>query len=268
MIATTVNDDSLKRCLVASAGIHIFFLLFLYFGLPVFYTLPPEHHAPVPFEIVTVADITNTRIKDQEPKPEPKPEPPPPKPEPPKQQEPPPQVQALPKPPEPVAEALKPAIKPKPPEPAKPKTDEFAKLLKNLETKKPEPPKTETKADSKAPPAQEANSAAPALSDRLTISEEDLLRRQMAQCWNIPIGARDAQTLVVEVIIDVNPDRTVQHAEVVDKARMATDSFYRAAAEAALRALYNPKCTPLELPADKYEQWKRIDFTFDPRDQL
>ncbi len=82
------------------------------------------------------------------------------------------------------------------------------------------------------------------------------------------IGARDAQNLIVEVIIDVNPDRTVQHAEIVDKSRMATDSFFRAAAEAALRAFYNPLCTPLELPADKYDQWKRIDFTFDPRDQL
>ena len=69
----------------------------------------------------------------------------------------------------------------------------------------------------------------------------------------MPIGARDAQNLVVEVHIDVNPDRTVQSAEVVDKARMATDPFFRAAAESALRALYNPRCTPLELPAGKYD---------------
>ena len=94
------------------------------------------------------------------------------------------------------------------------------------------------------------------------------MRRQIQQCWNMPVGARDAQNLVVEVIINVNPDRTLQGADIVDKSRMATDSFYRAAAEAALRALYNPKCSPLELPADKYEQWKTIDFTFDPRDML
>jgi outer membrane biosynthesis protein TonB len=268
MMATTVNDDSLKGGLALSAALHVLLFLFLYFGLPVLFTPLPEHHVPVPFEIVEIADITNTRLKDQEPKPEPKPEPPPPKPEVKPQ---PAQVQALPqpKPPEPQVEALKPALKPKPPEPAKPKTDEFAKLLKNLEAnKKPDTPKTESKADSKEQTTAHANSQAPALSDRLTISQEDALRRQIEQCWNIPIGARDAQSLIVQLSIDVNPDRTVQHAEVVDKSRMATDSFYRAAAEAALRAIYNPRCSPLELPADKYDQWKHIDFTFDPRDML
>jgi outer membrane biosynthesis protein TonB len=217
----------------------------------------------VPFEIVEIADITNTRV--EEPKPEVKPPEPPPKPaEKPQPQ----QLQALPqpKPPEPV-EALKPAEKPKPPEPKKATQEDFAKLLKNLETnKKTDAPKTDAKADSKQP-AQVA-SQAPSLSNRLTISEEDLLRRQIQQCWNMPVGARDAQNLIVEVIITVNPDRTVQNAEVVDKSRMATDSFYRAAGEAALRALYSPKCSPLELPADKYDQWKQIDFTFDPRDML
>ena len=94
------------------------------------------------------------------------------------------------------------------------------------------------------------------------------MRRQIEQCWNPPIGARDAQNLVVEVTIAVNPDRTVQNAEVVDKSRMSGDPYFRAAAEAAIRALYNPRCSPLELPEGKYEQWKNIDFTFDPRDML
>ncbi|HEU0118182.1 MAG TPA: energy transducer TonB, partial [Alphaproteobacteria bacterium] len=114
----------------------------------------------------------------------------------------------------------------------------------------------------------EQKSQAPTLSTRLSISEEDALRRQISQCWNVGIGAKDADKLIVEVIIDVNPDRTVQHAEVVDQTRMMTDGYFRAAGEAALRALNNPKCSPLELPADKYDQWKKIDFTFDPRDQL
>jgi outer membrane biosynthesis protein TonB len=105
-------------------------------------------------------------------------------------------------------------------------------------------------------------------SSRLTITEEDALRRQIEQCWNPPVGARDAQSLVVEVVIDVNADRTVSNAEVVDKFKYATDPFFRAAADAAIRAVRNPKCNPLELAPDKYEQWKRINFTFDPRDML
>jgi hypothetical protein len=74
--------------------------------------------------------------------------------------------------------------------------------------------------------------------------------------------------LIVEVLIDVNQDRTVANADIVDKARYASDSFFRAAADAAVRAVRNPRCSPLILPADKYDQWKRIDFTFDPRDML
>ncbi len=266
MIATTVNDDGLKGGLAASAVFHVSLLLFLYFGLPKLFTPLPEHHDPVSFEIVEIADLTNTRIKD-EPTPAVQPTPPPPKPEPKPQPQ---QTQAPPEPPKPQElEALKPAVKPKPPEVKKPTQEDFSKLLKNLESnKKPDVPKTDSKADTKNPAVPQANSAAPSLSNRLTISEEDLLRRQISQCWNMPVGARDAQSLLVEVEITVNPDRTVLTAEVVDKSRMATDSFYRSAAEAALRALHNPKCSPLELPADKYDQWKKIDFTFDPRDML
>ncbi len=83
-----------------------------------------------------------------------------------------------------------------------------------------------------------------------------------------PIGARDAQNLIVNLAIDVNPDRTVANAEIIDKSRYSSDSFFRAAADAARRAVLNPNCSPLLLPADKYDQWKHIDFTFDPRDML
>jgi len=108
----------------------------------------------------------------------------------------------------------------------------------------------------------------PSFSDRLTISEEDALRRQVEQCWNPPVGARDAQNLIVEIIIDVNPDRTVADTEIVDKLSYASNPFFRAAADAAVRAVRNPKCNPLELVPENYDQWKRINFTFDPRDML
>jgi hypothetical protein len=74
--------------------------------------------------------------------------------------------------------------------------------------------------------------------------------------------------LIVELIIDVNPDKTVANTDIVDKSRYASDSFFRAAADSAVRAVRNPQCSPLELPEGKYDQWKRIDFTFDPRDML
>ena len=262
---TTVNDDSLKNSLAVSAGLHILFMLFLYFGLPVLFKPLPSHHDPVPFEIVEIADLTNTRVEKPEEQQKPPAPPPAPAPKaqtapptPPKAEE---KVEAVPLP--------KPAEKPKPPQEVKPKEDNFSKLLKDVAKLKPqEVAKTpDTKSDTKQP-AVEQKSLAPTLSTRLTISEEDALRRQISQCWLAPIGARDAQNLVVEILIDVNPDRTVQQATIVDQSRVATDGFYRAAAEAALRAVRNPKCSPLELPADKYDEWKRIDFTFDPRDML
>lgn len=271
MTPTTVNDDSLKNGLAASAVMHTLFFLFLYFGLPVIFKPLPTHHDAVPFEIVEIADITQTRPKEPTPEAKPPaPEPPPPKPEvkpEPQQLQAPPQ----PKPPEPVqqAEAIKPAVKPKPPDVVKPKTDAaFTKLLNDIEKKKPvETPKTETQTESKQQTAQ-TSSHASTLSDRLTISEEDAVRRQIEQCWSPPIGALHAETMVVQVTGDISAEGIVQNAEVVDKSRAATDPFYRAMAESAIRALYNPRCAPLKLPADKYEEWKHFVFTFDPRDLI
>ena len=45
---------------------------------------------------------------------------------------------------------------------------------------------------------------------------------------------------------------------------MIRDRFYRAAAESAMRAVQNDKCSPLKLPPDKYDRWKEITLTFDP----
>ena len=77
-----------------------------------------------------------------------------------------------------------------------------------------------------------------------------------------------AEDMVVDVRIAVNPDRTLQQATIVDQLRYNTDSVFRAAADAAMRALRNPRCTPLELPPDKYEEWKDTVLTFNPKDML
>jgi outer membrane biosynthesis protein TonB len=279
MYKATVNDDSLKNRLATSASLHAVLLVFLYFGLPHLMPPLPSHHDPVPFEIVTVADLTNTRIKDEQQPPTPPS--PPPQPQQAKPTPPPPQAQQQPAPPPPQpmkaeqVEALKPKavekkVIEKPAEkPAPPQPDMLASVLKNVAKLKPaeQAKPTDQKTDAKTPPAQ-ASSNAPSLSSRLTISEEDALRRQIEQCWNPPVGSKDAQTLIVEVNIDVNADKTVANAEIVDKARYNTDPFFRAAADSAVRAVRNPKCSPLILPEGKFDQWKRIDFTFDPRDML
>jgi len=46
-------------------------------------------------------------------------------------------------------------------------------------------------------------------------------------------------------------------------AKTATGPEFEAAAESAVRAVR--QCMPLKLPADKYEWWKDVEATFDPR---
>lgn len=264
---------------------HVGAVLVLYFGIPTFFKPPPAPPwRPVPIDIVEIGAITNTRIQDTPeesaktaPPVKPAPAPEQKQPEPPKPPEP---VKQPPAKSEPIPDEAalpKPSTKPKPPEPpkqeAKPQVDPLASVLKNVAKLKPAAPTpTDARpADKKADGATQMGAASnqgPALSDRLTISQEDALRRQIQGCWNMPIGARNAQDLIVEVLIEVNQDRTVRSAQVVDQVRLATDSHFRSAAEAAMRALRHPKCSPLELPEDQFEQWKTIRFNFDPRDML
>ena len=96
----------------------------------------------------------------------------------------------------------------------------------------------------------------------MTISEIDLLRQQLHGCLNLNVGVANLKEIKPVIYIEVNPDRTVKSSKVVNKEKLNDPSF-RTAAEAAMRAVNNPDCSPLLLPVDKYEQWKEINFTFD-----
>jgi hypothetical protein len=106
------------------------------------------------------------------------------------------------------------------------------------------------------------------LGSQLTASEIDLIRQQIERCWNIPEGARDAKDLVIEIRVFVEPDGNVRQADILDRGRMADDPVFRAAADSARRALFNPQCRPLHLPPDKYEYWKEFVVDFSPKDLL
>lgn len=104
------------------------------------------------------------------------------------------------------------------------------------------------------------------ISDKLTISELDALRQQLQRCWNVPAGALNANELAVVVKVTMGPDAIVRHVEIVDSARMQRDPYFRTAAESAKRALFSPKCTPLKLPKDRYDQWQTFEITFNPKE--
>ena len=177
--------------------------------------------------------------------------------------------------------ASKPKAKPKPrpmvntvkkPKPTKrPIKKKFTSLLKNLKKEKIDQRKrTEKKTigDRLKKLSKNPSNGEFREDQKVTISEIDVLRQQIAGCWNIAAGARQAEALSVEIEMRMNPDATVRTARVVDGTRMNSDPFFRAAAESALRALSHPDCIPLKLPVGKYEVWKSFTFNFDPKNML
>jgi hypothetical protein len=199
--------------------------------------------------------------KPEPPKSEPKPAPPPePKPAPPE-----PKPEPKPEPPEPKPELKAELPKPPPskPQPTRTKDDTaFDALLKNLAKRDParEPPQQVAKAESKA----SSQPIAP-LGAQLSTSELDAIREQLRPCWLIPAGARDAADLKPTFRVAMRPDATVRTVTLLNSDRLS-DPFFRAAAEAARRALFNPQCSPLKLPPEKYDEWQTFTITFDPKD--
>lgn len=142
---------------------------------------------------------------------------------------------------------------------------DFSSVLKNLVDPKNSPP-AKIPVKEKAPASAMGQNAP--LGAKLTISEEDALRSQLENCWNVPFGAKDAENLAVDIFMVINADRTLREARIVDQARYNSDSFFRAAADSALRAVRSPLCSPFALPPDKYDTWNRITVTFNPKDMF
>jgi outer membrane biosynthesis protein TonB len=189
----------------------------------------------------------------------------------------PPEPKPEPKPVEKV-EAPRPKAKPEPPsqmvknepKPEQKKYDpgQFEALLKNLAPQQSAPSPDAPPQKSRVASAKASSQPRAPLGGQLTASELDLIRQQIARCWNVPAGARDAKDLVVEIRVVVDRDGTVQQATIVDQGRLGSDPFFRAAAESARRAFFNPQCRPLRLPAEKYAIWKDLVVDFSPKDIL
>ena len=98
----------------------------------------------------------------------------------------------------------------------------------------------------------------------LSISERMAIARQIKPCWRFPLGAKDERSLRVEIRVWMGRDgRPVRH-QILDRGRYGRDPFFRAAADAGIRAIYNPRCLPIRLPAGKYNTWRVMILDFDP----
>jgi len=215
------------------------------------FDVAPETHA-VPVDLVTVTDRTNVRA---EAPPVPKPVKPivtPPANEPP----PLPQFQEA----EPSPDITAPKFKVRP-ETKKEQTQDFAALLNKLTKDVKVPPK-----NAKAGPRTITGIGA---MNGMTADLADALKSQIYRCWSPPVGAPNANDLVVDFDLQLNPDGTVASLRPSSGTAMAVagNSYTRAAAEAARRATY--QCQPYKLPGDRYAQWRDVSpLRFDPRELM
>ncbi|MBU6476117.1 MAG: hypothetical protein KGL10_02565 [Alphaproteobacteria bacterium] len=259
-----------RTSIYSSMAFHAVVLLIAVMGLPLLPAAVPDMPPPITVDLVDIAKVTQTKKfapQPAPPQPKQKPQPAPSHP--------------VPAPTNRSSTAVTPTVAPplpedRPPEKTevadknalpkkikkkdkaklvkKEKQQDFAAVLRNLE-------------DSTPKPAQQAGQNAP-LADRMTMSEEDALRGQLESCWNVPVGAKGVQNMSVSIFMVINQNRTLQSARIVDTARYGSDPVFQSVADSALRAVRNPKCSPFDLPPDKYSVWNTITVTFNPKDMF
>ncbi|HXR94886.1 MAG TPA: hypothetical protein VN718_03355 [Rhizomicrobium sp.] len=218
-----------------------------------------ESHA-VPVDLITVTRVTNIQAMAPPPPPEPqKIEIPVPQMEPPAL----PQFQEV----EPAPVPPMPQFKIRPEKKTEQQTSEtkqknnsqdFAALLNKLTAPAKAPPNTKV-----GPRTVQGIGAANAMTADLA----DALKSQIYQCWSPPVGAPNANDLVVDFDLRLNPDGTVASASSPSLSNANPNTYNRAAASAGEAAIF--KCQPYKLPADRYSQWSEINpLRFDPRQMM
>jgi len=266
--------------LLSSFIFHVMAVLIAYFGVPALFKPAFQDDYPIVVDFVQISHKTNLpKLPPPSLKPKRKPA---------AERQKPSQISENPLPRKPVAKPKplpkpkveKPVAKPKPlpklkvekpvakpklrPKPKEAAPDPFASVLKTVEKFR----QPEEKVAAKPTPEIVQAPKRFDVASRLTLSELDAIRSQISRCWNVPVGAMNAEDLIVEIRVHVNPDGTIRKARILDAERMQHDPFFRTAAESAYRAVINPRCSPLRLPPEKYELWKIFTLSFNPKEML
>ena len=99
----------------------------------------------------------------------------------------------------------------------------------------------------------------------LSMNELDALRARLRDCWDVPVGVRDARDLVVTVRIQFKKDGSLTTDPTV--VNRSLQPVFQVASESAVRAIR--KCAPFSfLPPAKYEAWRDVEVNFDPREMF
>lgn len=94
-------------------------------------------------------------------------------------------------------------------------------------------------------------------------SEKEGFRVAVNACWNVDPGsqaARVTMTVAFKLLPDGRVDGDVQQVSATGGDAGATEIAFQAARRAILRC----QSGGYKLPADKYDQWKEVEITFDP----
>jgi len=274
MAAITMEDSVTVQGPVSSTGrgaalsilLHVGIVALAYTGLPFFQRELPKETPPLIVDLVPIEEVTAAPPPAAEPTPDPVPLTPPEPPKPVQAEAPP--ADAMPPPPkkEEVVkkEEKKPEVKP-PPKPAPPqrtKKDDVAllqSLLKDMQQKAPKPTPAQ-------PSQQQSNNIAPNISDRASMTELDAIRRHIEDCWRIDPGKEGLENMAADIKVFINPDGSVQQAQIVDTARYLTDSAFRTFVTSARNAVLG--CGNIPISPQRYSLFKEITMTFSPQGRI
>ena len=228
----------------------------------------------VPIDLVTIGQKTNIAPEiRREPKMEPLPVP----------QQPPPTMTAQTPPlPQPDKSELAPQPEAKPvpkPQPEKPKDDKLAAILNQYAAPQPEKPEKKTSKDKlaailnqyAAPQNARNSSRSHAGAGAQTAMTADLATyffNKVRPCWYIGglAGAPNPETLVVQIVVSLNPDGSVASPPQLTAQSAAGaigNRYLKATADSAIRAI--TQCAPFKLPPDRYAEWRQSTVNFSPQ---
>jgi len=99
----------------------------------------------------------------------------------------------------------------------------------------------------------------------LSISELDLVLQQLRGCFNPQAGTiiEKDEMVVITAQIDRNARVKTDTIQISDTNIDKNNPYYKSITESAMRTLYNPACSILKLPKEKYDNWKKLTIKFD-----
>lgn len=100
------------------------------------------------------------------------------------------------------------------------------------------------------------------ISEKLTISEIDTIRRQFIPCWTVPAGIKDVTKITVSVKLKLDSEGNVVGSKLLKNYGIKSKS-YKTFSESVLRAVKHPTCKRIKVPKKKYDVWKNITLNFD-----